>query len=49
MEEQGVAISREAIVVDEGEKIAEAAKAKYPMDVEYKKIVLGVVDLNGKK
>lgn len=49
MEEQWVTISREAIMVEESEKIAEAAKTKYPMDVEYKKIVLGVVDLNGQK
>ena len=46
IEAEWIAECRSALLQEEAGKIVEDATARYPMEVEYKKIVLGVVDLS---
>ena len=49
IEAQWIAACRSGIMDDVSAKILKDAKDQYPMEVDYKKIVLGVVDLNAQK
>ena len=46
IEAKWIAASRDGIMNEESSKILKSATSQFPMEVNYKKIVLGVVDLN---